>query len=200
MNGPDFINEMFQARPNLRFEYERAYSYGSSGRWYHNMYHILDLLELQEKYFPDMSYNGKIAILFHDIFYLPGGKANEQKSADIALEYMELLDTHSDYSPVTVYQLIKATDHLDQCFPFETMGQVLDLDLAGLADYYEINRVKIREEFSDYSDEEWIIGRKKFLEFFLGKRTIYQTKLGKDLWESAARYNMEQELIRLEKA
>lgn len=77
----------------LNEDYIRT-QYTQRGRYYHSLYHITDMYHLHHTMYDTMGvdfgkYNNDIlkAILFHDIIYDATRKDNEDRSADVYLEY-----------------------------------------------------------------------------------------------------------------
>lgn len=130
---------------------------------------------------------------YHDAIYVPGSKDNEWKSRNLFID-SDLMEEWFD----TISQCIDGTSSHRE--PRSFLGAIFfDLDLADMGtDRYVENSYKIREEFKDFSDLEWLAGRKKFLGDFLARPFIYHTSLGYKLWEDKARLNMEKELSFLE--
>lgn len=74
---------------------------------------------------------------------------------------------------------------------------MLDIDLVGLADDYDNyhdSAMLIRKEYYNTSIDNFIEGRKKFLQAMLDRKSIYYTDQFKTLYEDKARSNMSCEL------
>ena len=170
--------------------------YSEPIRHYHTLKHIDVLLTRQEEFFPDAGDTVKLAIWFHDIFYIPGYTDNERVSADIFHALMK--DTVSMWYGLSakVQSMILATKNHVPCFEGEEI--IIDLDLSGLADKsenYDFTTSLVRAEFGKYTDEEWAMGRRAFLQGMLAKERIYHTELFRSGdWEERARANLEREL------
>ncbi|MDO4258088.1 MAG: hypothetical protein Q4C87_01055 [Actinomycetaceae bacterium] len=77
---------------------------------------------------------------------------------------------------------------------------LLDADLAMLAEspqVYKKYREALREEFTDLDDLTYWRARRRVVRKFLSKDALFQSPLGQ-MWEEAARSNLEMELCRLE--
>jgi predicted metal-dependent HD superfamily phosphohydrolase len=73
----------------------------------------------------------------------------------------------------------------------------LDIDLAILgekSDRYFKYSMDLREEYQDFSDQQWKCGRKIFLENMLKKNKIYFTKYFDDKYFNNVKNNLEAEL------
>lgn len=175
-------------------------AYNEPHRKYHNREHIESILAkipmFQDAYgFDDYRVHMLTAIAwYHDAVYVPGSDHNEEDSMELWFEHCPdssilkgaigtaILDTETHSNPYSFWSAI-----------------FMDLDLADMGtDAYVENSYKIREEFKDFSDLQWLAGRKKFLHDFLARPFIYHTSLGYKLWEDKARLNMEKELSFLE--
>ena len=187
---------------NITFAYEILRSdYAHYKRHYHTFDHIEYLLKDLDKYFSDLlSPKQKdlveLAIWFHDIDYdtkAPVG-INEKYSARRFELFAHIIKLDKETTKV-IYDLIIATTHTKK--QNTLMGKVIcDLDLLGLAfttEYFN-NRTNVRKEYSEFNDNQWLEGRKKFLDWMIGKETIFQTGLFQKHFEQPARDNLNIEL------
>ena len=177
--------------------------YLQPNRRYHNFAHIGYMLEGLRKYFPDHAEDValRLAITYHDCIYRPGAKDNEFQSASAMLE--ELWGHYSTGTLLEAARLILVTEHHTPSED-DVLGAVIaDLDLMGLGagrgTYFENGR-KVRAEFGAVPDDQWVTGRRAFLEGMLSRETIFHTELGRELWEASAREHMTFELENLESA
>ncbi len=152
--------------------------YAEPQRFYHTWRHIeyahakMVSFESFKDLDPIEQINAFFALLYHDIVYVPGYHRNEFLSA---LKFMADANTlGSGQRRIKIMTAIQDTDHLwgptTEISPY-----VLDADLYGLSDeiaYWDNNGL-VRREFGMYSDDQWAIGRKAFLESFLAKPQIY---------------------------
>lgn len=105
--------------------------YDEPWRFYHTREHLFEMFEHAKRRNLALSHEQKLAILFHDIVYVPGAKpgVNEAQSAALALTYKGSINDKVDWA--VVGQLIEATAH------HKTLegpaGLVCGLDLACLA-------------------------------------------------------------------
>lgn len=191
--------------------------YSQSWRKYHSLTHILKYITIAD----ELRQTGKIkdfvnfelAVWFHDIIYTPSRNDNEERSCKEFLEFYEnikrslvLENTLEMIEPNKVIKYIMATkSHFDnQLYDDEDLNYFLDADLVSLGnqsieDYMNINRM-IKYEFTNHlSQQEWICGRRKFLEMVLNKEHIYRTNEFRLKYEQNARKNIAEELELLEK-
>lgn len=173
--------------------------YTSKSRYYHNLRHISSMLALaKENKSQIVDYDEVLfAIWFHDIIYKSTSKKNEEKSADFAKKALEKC-THKNINIDKIYQLIISTkshkiilnDTNDNAF-------LLDFDLSILGqswNIYESYIQKIRKEYEIYPDFLYNPGRKKVLQHFLNRKSLYFTEKYQNLLETKARENLKKEL------
>lgn len=140
----------------------------------------------------------ELALWFHDAIYQPRAKDNEAQSADWAASVMRNAEL-SDMAQTRVHALIMATRH--DATPVKRDEQVLvDIDLAILGadsarfDEYE---AQVREEYA------WVPGilfrgtRRKILEGFVSRPSIYTTPHFRDRLEKKARENLARAMANL---
>ncbi|MGE6396282.1 HD domain-containing protein [Chryseobacterium scophthalmum] len=177
------------------FEIEKKYS--GKSRHYHNLQHLETLFEEIEhvkdkiKNFNTISFS----IFYHDVIYDATSKLNEEKSADIAKERLEILDVNNDDIQKVYKQILATKSH--QKSEDEDTNFLLDADLSVLGkssqDYVEYTK-QIRKEYSIYPDFLYKPGRKKVLQHFLELESIYKTEFFRNKYETQARENIEYEL------
>lgn len=170
-------------------------------RFYHTMDHIEAMLDGYAKFFGDITEEEYLAILYHDIVYLPFAKGNEENSVGLMNAHHkvyfyklkpEVLQAASD--------IILATKH-DGTPVSEAAQRVVDLDMMILGkneDVYKKYVANTRKEYSMYSDEDWAIGRAKVLRTFLAMDRIFFTDVMRNHFEHHARVNIQKELEELE--
>ncbi len=175
--------------------------YGESGRHYHNLAHIEQVLATIEELKPlahDLAAI-QLAAWFHDIIYNTRTPDNEVQSAVHAESVLTNL-----YIPVEtihkVNQLILATaKHLNPTGDPDT-DILLDADLSifgsDKAEYQRYTEA-IRKEYSHVPEENYRVGRIKVLSRFLERPQIYHTPPMHDQLEEQARHNLSEEIARL---
>ena len=186
-------------------------AYKEPHRKYHTTEHIESILEKIPMFVETYSMGAdliealEIVAWYHDVVYEPGPQqpSNEQTSAWAFRKWMREIDFSLTDNPVDefyqdlIYWTIQGTKTHNS--PSSWLGAIFfDLDLADMGtDKYAENAYKIREEFSVFSDLEWLAGRIKFLTDFASRPFIFHTSLGYSLWEENARYNIASELVHL---
>ena len=177
--------------------------YNSRDRYYHDYAHINDMLILLDeliKVHPEIAEEIdyivlRQGIIFHDVVQFTS--YNERKSS----EFTEYILKGLFYSESTIDEiccLITVTDHIafkDSSDMNLAEKLIRDLDLKGLgADWatYRHNGYLIRKE-NPVPENQFLKGRKKFLEYMLSYDKIYSTKYFAHL-EEKARANIQREL------
>ena len=177
-------------------ELKKAYS--TKSRYYHNLSHLTEMVGCFETYKDQLGFPDEVlfAIFYHDIIYKSTRKDNEQKSAEYAVA---VLPETATMNKQHIFDLILATkDH--SWNGVEDAKWLIDFDLKILAkdwENYEAYYKQIRKEYSIYPDFMYNPGRKKALQYFLEKESIFQTETFKSLYETQARQNIQKEIDQL---
>lgn len=176
------------------------FEYADWGRAYHNLSHILSLLQLSEHYANHLQEPAlfDMALWFHDYIYDTGRKDNEAQSAHWARELLMpyLKKEALDY----IAGLILCTEGHQPRLAAEKSDQYwfLDFDLAILAtekSVYKAYSNAIREEYKSlFSFFTYNIGRKKVMKGFLQRKTLYFTQEFQEKYELIARENIKWEI------
>jgi predicted metal-dependent HD superfamily phosphohydrolase len=153
--------------------------YSGRNRFYHTFIHINKMFDNSDKYFPNSSGGSTLespellAILFHDIIYVPGQIENEQRSIDLMISIMAGYGvplSGVDWASRIIHE---TSNHLNNVTDESTYA-VLDLDLSALAEPYldfEKQNKLIDKEFGNNVDSE---ERKKFFQKLLDKNIFYK--------------------------
>jgi len=177
------------------FEIEKKYS--GKSRHYHNLQHLenmfeeIDAVRNQIEKFDNISFS----IFYHDVIYDATSKLNEEKSADIAKERLEILDLNNEDLQQVYEQILATKSH--QKSENEDTNFLLDADLSVLgksSKVYSEYTKQIRKEYSIYPDFLYKPGRKKVLQHFLELESIFKTEFFRNKYETQARENIEFEL------
>lgn len=175
-------------RTDLRDRLLTAYS---TGRGYHDVRHLTEVLERIAELGEAQNRDVVLAAWFHDAVYDDGGD-NEERSARLAEQELE--------DAAEVARLVRLTkDHRPDSEDHN--GEVLcDADLAILAappERYQEYAAGVRQEYSAYDDATFAAGRSAILRDLLAKPTLFHTAHAREHWEPRARENVELELSRL---
>jgi len=140
----------------------------------------------------------EMALWYHDVIYDTKAKDNEEKSAELA--YQDCLDASlPKLFAEEVYDLILTTKH--NVVPTQNDSQLLvDIDLSILGnpvsefDKYERN---IRAEYNWVPKNQFMTERKKVLQQFLNRDSIFLTDFFKKKYEKQARKNLSRSISNL---
>ena len=181
---------------------EKAYC--SPSRHYHNfshldnMYHYLDRQTMDENEKSIIEW----VIWWHDYVYISTQNDNEQRSADAFKKYFKEINHDLSIMEIaTIREMILATKTHNNVNDHNT-SLLLDLDLSILGTdkiHYLKYTEEIRKEYNSYSDKEYTLGRKKFVEYCLSQENIYKTDYFKKTLEDIAIFNLKNELLSLDR-
>lgn len=168
-------------------------SYGETHRFYHTMAHLNAMFE-QLAAAATVDDATVLAIVYHDIIYIPGAKNNEGESAKRLISDLSdsALDSHALKESV---DLIEATaDHQ----PFDVKSALfLDADmsiLGAIPSVYLSYAENVQKEYEFLPRDIYLRGRKQFLNNLLGRERIFYSDHFYSALEKSARLNIENEL------
>jgi predicted metal-dependent HD superfamily phosphohydrolase len=200
LNWSELANRYYQDDALVNFYWEEiCRKYTGKKRYYHNLKHIESMLAQAKKYQNKIiDYDELLfAIWFHDIFYKSTSKKNEEKSAEfakVALSKISVNNINID----KIYQLIISTKAHKIIWQKDSDNQfMLDFDLSILGQNWESYKTyinSIRKEYSIYPDFLYNPGRKKVLENFLKRDSLFFTDFYKNRYEEKARENLSKEI------
>ncbi len=198
--------EHFPRKPRAEVEAVLASlvtAYTATGRHYHDLAHIGQLLRLAalegDRWIDRRSID--LAIYFHDAVYEIGRRDNEDASARLAVEALTRLGVE-EATRERVAQLIEATAHVQQNRPpgDHDLDRFLDLDLSILAapaEAYEAYAAAIRREYEVIPDDAYRTGRASILRSFLARPRLFRCDDHHAAWDAPARANLDRELASL---
>ncbi len=179
--------------------------YQEPHRAYHNLEHIVSMLEGLEEWlagseaFLETALQGgqiatlTFAIWFHDSVYEPKSKTNEEDSAVLARRACQRLGFPEAFaSEVSAFILVTRHTAAATGLPPD-MQVMVDLDLAILGRIekeFLAYEDQIRQEYSWVSPAEYATGRTSVLRSFLDRPAIYATPYFHGKYEAAARRNL----------
>jgi predicted metal-dependent HD superfamily phosphohydrolase len=173
--------------------------YSEPHRKYHTLQHLEECFALLDRAesFPEHLAEVELALWFHDAIYNTRKGDNEKRSAEWARESILDAGLSKDQSG-RIYELIMATKH--NALPVGRDAEVLvDVDLGILGaeqtrfDEYEN---QVRQEYSWVPEFLYRRERRKVLEQFLNRSTIYSTEYFRDEFEARARDNLARSLTK----
>jgi len=179
----NFTNDA-QLIKSLWLEIDEAYS--SPVRHYHTLAHLEQIYTL----LPTLDAVTEFSIFYHDIVYDVLRQDNEEQSALVCKNQLNRLAVPTSIVKETM-QLIRETKAHTASSTQNAL--FLDADLAILGS----REIRVRKEYTVYSNIEYIKGRKKVLIHFLEKKRIYQSDYFYEQYEKRARENLEKELQQL---
>jgi predicted metal-dependent HD superfamily phosphohydrolase len=174
--------------------------YSEPHRKYHTMQHLKECFAHLERVRSVAEHAGEVelALWFHDAIYDTRKKDNEERSAEWARESALVAGLPDDQAN-RIYELVMATMH--NAVPAGKDAAVLvDIDLGILGaeevrfDEYE---TQVRAEYSWVPGPLYRRGRRKILQEFVSRESIYSTKFFRDTCEARARRNIARSLARL---
>ncbi len=156
-------------------------TYSSIGRHYHNIDHLLYMLELAEEYKDSIRDFDVLvfAIFYHDIVYKSTRRDNEEKSARIAEKRLNSLGLDAKRIDLCVVHILSTKSH--EISPNDDTKYLIDFDLGILSESqskYLTYLENIRREYAIYPPFMYKKGRKKVLDQFLERDKIYATDFG----------------------
>jgi predicted metal-dependent HD superfamily phosphohydrolase len=177
--------------------------YNESHRHYHNLRHIEwchDLLYEMNPQQTGWRDTTELALWFHDVYYDPKRKDNEERSADILRAVGAVTGLERTYVD-RVADIIVKTHHVAGTHAGDMETQwTLDIDLASLgfeAREFNRNSEEIRQEYAWVPEELYVAGRKAVLQGFLDRPFIYYTPECRDRFEKQARRNLQRAIEKL---
>ncbi|MCS4239058.1 putative metal-dependent HD superfamily phosphohydrolase [Myroides gitamensis] len=177
------------------FEIKKQYE--TTGRYYHNLTHLKNILEELNEIRAEI--NDWEAILFsvfyHDIIYDARAQDNEEQSAQLAKERLTILQLPESKIDLIFNQIVATKQH--QKSTNSDTNYFLDADLSILGEDWEQYKSyyqNIRKEYAIYPDGVYSQGRKKALTHFLTFETIFNTHYFKSKYENQARLNIAREI------
>jgi len=173
-------------------------AYSEPHRYYHTVRHLeecfaqFDLLKADAERPAEV----QLALWFHDAIYDPRRSDNEERSAQWAFEAM---NTVSPDAAERVKGLVMVTRH--EAVPHGIDAKIVvdvDLSILGAAEKrFDEYEAQIREEYAWVPRPLYRRGRRKVLEGFLERPTIFGTAKFVARYEAQARRNLERALARL---
>ena len=169
--------------------------YEESHRHYHDLNHIEEMLNVGDEMCGELSYTQYLAIMFHDIIYLPQSKHNEESSAELFLTLAMNTQLAEQQDLVCrVVDIINATTHTNHTKhdnDDQELLEVLDLDLFRLGKPYPEFLQHSYEIFQEwhglikmtfdgtYTDTDcynkYLVGRREFLRNLAADGKIFKS-------------------------
>lgn len=176
-------------------------NYSHRKRHYHTLEHLENLLNVLGAVKDKISdWNTILFTLFyHDAVYNALKSDNEEKSAELAVDRMKLLNVPPSMIERCRQQILATKKH--ELNPDEDANYFTDADLSVLGqdwNTYSTYAQNVRKEYSMYPDLLYKPGRRKVLQHFLSMQKIFKTEYFSGKFEEAARQNLQEELHTLQ--
>jgi predicted metal-dependent HD superfamily phosphohydrolase len=174
--------------------------YSEPHRQYHNDQHIVDCLS---EFDPAWKLAHEplaveLAIWFHDAIYNPRAADNEERSADLATQFINETGIARGFQSA-VAQLVLATKHHYGSLHRDTV-LIVDIDLSILGQNPERfwkYEEQIRREYEWVPQDVFAVKRAEILERFLSRSKIFGTEFFFGKCEAQARLNLAESIRRL---
>ncbi|KAK5579413.1 hypothetical protein RB653_009096 [Dictyostelium firmibasis] len=182
--------------------------YNEKQRYYHNLAHINELLNLEEQFNSKLKKSEVVqwSIWFHDIIYDPTKSDNEEQSAklfhdfskDVRLPDQVTLDVSRYILATANHTKVKSDAESDKDLLY-----FLDMDLSILGtdeSIYKTYSDAIKKEYSHIEDDKYRVGRSKILQSFVdaGYESLFKTNEFKEIYGQKAIENLKNEIKQLQ--
>lgn len=176
--------------------------YTSKTRYYHNLLHIYNMLFQAEDLKAEIQdlEAFKLAVWYHDSIYKSHKKDNEEKSASLAEKRLKSFGFNPKRIAIVMNLIVSTKKHQIILKENKDNAYLLDLDLSILGTDWETYKryiTNIRKEYSRYPNFMYKPGRKKVLQHFLERESIYFTEAFQNQYEKQARENLKKEIALL---
>lgn len=166
--------------------------YNTCDRQYHNTQHIIQMFDIADAYKMELTHAQQLAILFHDVIYVPGSQHNEEISSTFLRNLcVKSIEIETIWSACGMIE--KTINHIASDTDSEETLEFLDLDLYRLAsdypsflkynlmiyhEYYPVLKYKYPLETQNSLWNKFQEGRKMFFEDFLRRHgNIFNSKM-----------------------
>jgi len=174
--------------------------YSEPHRHYHNAQHIADCLKEFDSA-RDAAHEPlavELALWFHDAIYNPRAADNEERSAELAAQFIRETGVAKEFEPAVI-QLVFATKHHDGTLHRDAVLMVdIDLSIFGqTSERFWKYEEQIRGEYEWVPQNIFTTKRADILERFLLRDRIFGTKFFFSKYEKQARINLAESVRRL---
>lgn len=172
--------------------------YAEPRRRYHDRRHLAEVLQALRTLSGDAQPPPAVvlAAYLHDAVHDGRAGQDETRSADLAAGVLTTLGREPAEVAEVVRLVLLTADHDPD--PGDALGALLcDADLAVLGaapQRYRTYSADVRREYAHVPDREFRISRAAVLRTLAARRPLFTTRQAQDLWEAAARRNLQEEL------
>lgn len=202
MFNPENLNRTLSelgAQPSEQLFDQLQIAHREAGRFYHNEQHISECLVHFQKLqtLAEQPAEIEIAFWFHDAIYDTKSNDNEERSADWAKQALTSLGVSPACIERVVALIIATKTH--QTYDTDSAIMVdIDLGILGASEEaFERYDAAIRSEYFWVPWAQYVHGRRRVLQAFLGREFIYQTAFFREHYEQQARQNLVRKLALL---
>jgi predicted metal-dependent HD superfamily phosphohydrolase len=164
---------------------------------YHDLLHLTEVLDRLDRLVEDGAAfdptSVALAAWFHDAVY-DGVADDEERSAQWAERVLP-----PAYA-AEVARLVRMTAHHRPADDDAAGGALSDADLAILAaprERYDTYAAGVRADFAEVTDADFRAGRRAVLQDLAARPHLFHSARARELWETAARANLEREISEL---
>lgn len=183
--------------------------YNETHRFYHTQIHIfncfveLNKFMVETKAPTDHALLVSWALFYHDAVYNVPGKSAGSNEVDSAKMFFNQPGTNfkTNMKETVAEAIVATTSHTVDTNNLNSRRAVaaitcdIDLSILGKEPAVYLEYVDhTRQEWAFVTDEQWVIGRRRFLGGMLERRRIFHTQYFADLYAVQARHNMQAEL------
>ncbi|XP_062582105.1 uncharacterized protein LOC134243892 [Saccostrea cucullata] len=179
--------------------------YSESQRHYHTLHHLEEMFQHFDQYHEKMARPElvSLAVYFHDIIYDPKASDNEERSADIFIQFVKesSVNLKEDERDKVRDWILLTKSHSVQEKAESDLQYFLDIDMAVLGrspEGYRTYAGQIRNEYSHYPDQDYRKGRSAVLRGFTQRQRIYASEEFHKLYHDIAIQNMADEILTLQ--
>lgn len=180
-----------------RFWNEIVINLHDAGRYYHDLTHLKqmynELLEVKNQI--EDWHTILFALYYHDIIYNTQRSDNEAESASLAEKRLNEIGYPENRIQRCIMHILATKGHSLNEDNDTNLFTDSDLSILGSdTKTYTAYKQNIRSEYFNYTNTDYIYGRKKALAHFLNMNSIFKTKYFIEKYEQQARINLEEEI------
>lgn len=169
--------------------------YSEPHRFYHNVSHLENGLRIYFGLFDHIDRHTFYAWAYHDIWYMPLSKYNEERSAHMLYTDAQVLGLDERETDWAV-DMVMATKLNSENW---TVVNDMDLSVFGQpADIYNLYRTNIRAEYPLISDETFRAGRLHVLKQLTQRKPFFKRREFQELYGAQAEMNLLSEITELQ--
>ena len=192
----DAWHSLLPAAPELGTELIERWS--EPHRTYHSLPHLTHAL-ISLRLLGSGSLTEQLAVWFHDAVFTGTPGADEEASAQLAADRLQISGLPSAAVNEIVRLILVTIDHSPAASDLPG-ARVSDADFAILGStppHYLASVAALRAESPGYDDQVWRTARRERVEALLARDFLFHTTYGRATWADPARLNLNAELAEL---